>query len=450
LYTPEARADLKEEWEHGALSWSPDGKRLLFPDGKSHGRSMIYALDLATMDAKPITSPSEKIDGDFSPAYSPDGTHIAFARGTEGFVRDVYVRDVSGGEPKRLTFDNRYVSSLAWTADGSGIIFSSDRAGKTSLWRVDLAGGEPRRLPFGEDALAPAVARSGEMLAYAQRSAKWSIIRVPLGPASPNNAATKLLSSTEQDSAPRYSPDGTKIAFQSWRSGTQEIWVCSSSGTDLVKLTSYGGPLTGSPSWSPDGQQIAFDSRPDGRSHIYVIGVNGGVARAMTNGEYNDIVPSWSQDGQWIYFGSNRSGGWEIWRVAASGGQPQQVTRQGGFVGLPSADGKWVYFAKSDQAGIWRVAASGGEQTRVMEEPALGNWASWTVSGKSIYYLHQSPNATSINVFHTDTGRTERIRTLDRSPATYSGSTVSPDGKSLVYTDLTEAGSHITLVQNFR
>ena len=451
LYTPEARADLKEEWEHGALSWSPDGKRLIFPDGKtSHSRSMIYALDLGTMQAKPITSPSEKVDGDYSPAFSPDGTRIAFARGTEGFVRDVYVMDAGGGEPRRLTYDNRYVSSLAWTADGNAIIFSSDRAGKTSLWRTELSGGEPRRLPFGEDALAPAVSPGGMMLAYAQRSAKWSTVRVSLNPSPQSNAVSRLLSSTEQDSAPRFSPDGKHIAFQSWRSGTQEIWICSSSGNDLVKLTSYGGPLTGSPSWSPDGQQIAFDSRPRGHSHIYAIGVNGGVARAITDGEYNDIVPNWSADGQWIYFGSNRSGNWQVWRVASGGGDPQQVTRQGGFVGMTSADSRWLYFAKNDRAGIWRVPVEGGEETEVMNQPALGNWASWTLSGNSIYYLRESDKATAIEVLHLETGRTQRIHSLERAPAAYSGLTVTPDGKSLVYTDLTEAGSHITLVQNFR
>jgi Tol biopolymer transport system component/DNA-binding winged helix-turn-helix (wHTH) protein len=451
LYTPEARADLKEEWEHGALSWSPDGRQLIFPDGKtSHGRSMIYALDLGSMQAKPITFPSVKVDGDYCPVYSPDGNRIAFTRGTEGFVRDVYVMDANGGNPRRLTVDNRYVSSLTWTADGSAIIFSSDRAGKTSLWRVEVSGGEPRRLPFGEDALAPAISRGGEIIAYAQRSAKWSIFQVSLSTSPQSNAVRRLLSSTEQDSAPRFSPDGKHIAFQSWRSGTQEIWTCSSLGTDLAKLTSYGGPLTGSPSWSPDGQQIAFDSRPGGHSHIYVIGMNGGAARAITTGEYNDIVPNWSPEGRWIYFGSNRSGNWQIWKVPSNGGDPQQVTRQGGFVGMPSVDGRWVYFAKNDRPGIWRVPVEGGDETEVMQEPALGNWASWTLSGAGIYYLRESDQATAIELLHLDTGRTERVHSLERAPSAYSGVTVTADGKSLVYTDLTEAGSHITLVQNFR
>jgi hypothetical protein len=80
----------------------------------------------------------------------------------------------------------------------------------------------------------------------------------------------------------------------------------------------------------------------------------------------------------------------------------------------------------------------------------LGNWASWTLSGAGIYYLRESDQATAIELLHLDTGRTERVHSLERAPSAYSGVTVTADGKSLVYTDLTEADSHITLVQNFR
>jgi len=258
------------------------------------------------------------------------------------------------------------------------------------------------------------------------------------------------LSSTQQESAPQYSPDGTRIAFQSLRSGTQEIWVCRDGGTDLVRLTSFGGPLTGSPNWSPDGQQIVFDSRPEGHSHIYVIGLNGGQPRAVTHGDYNDIVPSWSRDGHWIYFGSNRSGSWQIWKVPAVGGQPQQVTKQGGFVGVESSDGKWLFYAKGDQPGIWQVPTQGGEEAQILKQPAVGDWGYWNVWKDSIYYLDTAGNTTVINAFNTTTRRTTRVYTLERTPPPFAGITVAPDGKSLIFTDLTEAGSHITLVENFR
>lgn len=439
----------KIEWNRAALSWSPDGKRLIFPDGKSaDSPSSIYALDLGTMSATAITAPTKLMDGDIGPAFSPDGKKIAFIRATENYVRDIYVMDAAGGEPRRVTNDNRYVNGIAWTGDSHSIVFASDRGGKFSLWRVSLRGGEPERLSVGGDgAFAPAISPRGDKLAYAQRAARHSILRIDLK--SPKSGATPLLSSTQQDSAPQFSPDGSKIAFESWRSGTQEIWVGASNGTDLVKLTSFEGPLTGSPSWSPDGQQLAFDSRPKGHSHIYVISVTGGTPRAVTEGDYNNIVPSWSADGQWIYFGSNRSGSWQIWKVPSKGGSPEQVTRQGGFVAIGSPDGNWVYFAKADAPGIWRVPASGGDESQVLAQPRVGDWGYWALRGNTIYYLNSSSSPASIDSFDLALRRNTRIHTVEPANRPSAGISVSPDLKSLVFTDLTEGGD-ITLVEHFR
>lgn len=452
LYATSAKIDVAVEWQRGALSWSPDGKRLIFPDGKStNKRSSIHSLDLATLQVTRITDPPTDVDGDFSPVFSPDGSKIAFVRATEGFVRDIYVMDSTGSDPpERLTFDNRLVSGIAWSSDGQSIIFSSDRGGKYGLWRKWLKGGEPERLPVGsEDAFGPAVARVGDALVYTQRSAKWSILRFPAK--NEKGMPTQLLASTQQDSAPQYSPDGTRIAFQSWRSGTQEIWICSSDGTDLVKLTSFGGPLTGSPSWSPDGREIAFDSRPKGHAHIYVMNVSSELPKAITDGDFNDILPTWSHDGRWVYFSSNRSGTWGIWKVPSQGGTPAQVSSAGGFLALESPDGKWIYYTKGDMPGIWRVPAQGGgAESMVVNEPAVGYWGYWTMMGDEIFYLDSSTATPSINAYNLKTRQKSRVHSLRRLPPPFAGITVSPDHKWLLYTDLSESGSHITLVEKFK
>jgi Tol biopolymer transport system component/DNA-binding winged helix-turn-helix (wHTH) protein len=439
------------EWERGSLSWSPDGKKLIFTDGKSaKSPSSIYSLRLDTLQTQKVTNPSELSDGDSSPAFSPDGSKIAFLRGTEGAVRDIFIAEASGGNPRQLTFDRRYVSGLAWTADSSAVVFSSDRGGKFSLWRISADGGAPVRLPVGgEDAFSPAISRQGNHLAYTQRSAKWSIVRVSLKNPQAKDAITRVLSSTQQDSFAHFSPDSTRIAFQSVRSGTQEIWLASIDGTNLVKLTSFEGPLTGSPTWSPDGRQLAFDSRPKGQSHIYVTNVEGGVPRALTDGAYNDIVPSWSRDGRWIYFGSNRTSGWQVWKVPVTGGEALQVTRQGGFVGTESWDGAYLYFAKADAPGIFRVPTHGGEEVQVTPQPRVGDWTNWGINQDGIYFLNSTVRPAAVEFYNFATGKTVRFKNLDRSTNDISSLTVSPDGKWLLYTDLGEAGSRITLVENF-
>jgi Tol biopolymer transport system component/DNA-binding winged helix-turn-helix (wHTH) protein len=439
----------KTEWERGALSWSPDGTHLLFPDGKSsRAPSKIYSLDLANGNAKPITAPPSSWDGDASPAFSPDGKKIAFVRGIEGWIRDIYVMDSSGGVPVRLTFDDRIVSSVAWTADSGTIVFSSNRAGKDSLWSVPVSGGSPERLPIGGDASNPTIAKEGNRLAYAQSSSTWSIRQVDLK--NPKASATTLWSSSEADSAPKFSPDGSRVAFQSLRSGTQEIWAVGSNGVNPVKLTSFEKGLTGSPSWSPDGSQLTFDARLKERSHIYSIRLEGGAPQTLTAGDFNDILPRWSPDGRWIYFGSNRSGAWQIWRVPSVGGTAEQVTRQGGFVGVASLDGQWLYFAKDDAAGIWRVPIGGGDEQQIVNQPANGYWGYWDLVKNGIYYLDQSTSPAAIGFADLNGGHRVKLHTLDHNPPPFAGITVAPDESFLLYNEETELGSHITLVDGFR
>jgi len=437
------------EWERGALSWSPDGRRLIFPDGKSSDSpSAIYSLDLAAASVQPITAPPSRWDGDSSPAFSPDGTKIAFVRGREGWVRDIYVMGAHGGEPMRLTSDDRMVSSLAWTADSSAIVFSSNRTGKYSLWKIAVTGGKPERLPVGsEDAFSPAISRAGS-LAYSQTSSMWSIRKVDLKSA--KAAATNLWSSTQQDSAPHLSPDGSKVAFQSWRSGSQEIWIASSDGRGPVKVTSFEKSLTGSPSWSPDGTQLAFDARPEGRSHIYSIRLDGGLPRALTDGDFNDILPSWSRDDHWVYFGSNRSGSWQIWKVPSNGGTPTQVTTQGGFVGVESHKGDWLYFTKSDKPGVFRIPVAGGTEQQIIDQPRVGYWGYWSVAEKGIYYLNKRNSKSTFEFSDLQGEHRAVMHTLDHNPPPYAGLTVTPDERSLLYNDEVEVGSHITLVEGFR
>ncbi len=439
------------EWDRATLSWSPDGKQLIFPDGKTASTpSSIYALSLDSLQARPITTPPKYWDGDVGPVFSPDGTRIAFLRAIDAAVRDIYVMDANGGTPKRITSDNRYVNAIAWSRDGLSMVFSSDRGGKFSLWRIPISGGKPVRLPVGgEDAFSPSIAPRGDRMVYAQSSSKWSIVQLKLDPASAKEPPAPVLSSTQQDSAPQVSPDGKHIAFQSWRSGTQEIWVASSNGSELAKLTSFERSLTGSPAWSPDGKQIAFDSRPQGHSHIFVISADGGLPKQITDGDSNDIVPSWSHDGQWIYFGSNRAGSWQIWRVPSGGGDPQQVTRNGGFVAIASLDGQYVYYARADAAGIWRIPVNGGTEVQVAPQPRIGYWGYWTVAKQGLYYLNSTTTPNTIDLATPD-GRVLHKRKLQATPPPFAGITVSPDGKSLLYTDLTEVGSHLTMVENFK
>jgi Tol biopolymer transport system component/DNA-binding winged helix-turn-helix (wHTH) protein len=457
LYTPQAMV----HWEQRALSWSPDGKSLIFPDGMPSGINM---LSVDTLQTRALTVPPHVWDGDVNPAFSPDGKEIAFIRAIEGAVRDIYIVPTAGGTPRQLTNDRRIVDTLAWTRDSSTILFSSDRGGKFALWKIARRGGKPQRLPFGtENATQPAVSLNSPLLLYTEGSATWSILGIHLHPGSEAKArhessphepgkADPVVSSTEQDSAPSFAPDGSRFAFQSWRSGSQELWIASRDGQTLRQLTSYGKGLTGSPSFSPDGQQVAFDARPEGHSHIFVVSANGGTARELTTGNSNDILPRWSADGQSLYFASNRSGAWQTWKIALANGKPQQITTKNGYLAMESPDGLWIYFTKNNEPGIWRIAATGSGpkiEERILPQPADGYWGYWAVTTRGIYFLNSTQPVWKIQLWDPKTQRISTVVTLDRQPPPFSGISVARDGDELLITDKVNASSHITLVQNF-
>ena len=434
-------------WDQNALSWSPDGKDLLFADHyPGQASSSIYRLKLDSLSAAPLASPPPGWEGDMDPAWSPDGRFIAFIRASESAVRDIYLLPASGGELRKLTNDGRDIDSITWSSDSNSVVFSADRGGKFALWKVNISGGEPSRLPVGvEDAYQPAMDRSGKRLAYTQSSALWSISGIALHGG--DHSPAPIVSSTLQDSAPSFSSNGLHFAFQSWRSGQQEIWIANSQGTEIHQLTHMSGSITGSPAWSPNSDQILFDSRPTDHSHIFVIAATGGDAKQLTSGDFNDILPRWSATAKCIYFRSNRSGRWQIWKMNADGSSPQPVTSGEAIIAAESPDGAWLYYARAEESGIWRMPINGGTEEKILPQPAAGFWGYWAVSPQGIYYLDASQKTPVIALLDPATKKISRVATMQSRPPIYSGITVSTVAQQLLMTDRRNVGSHITLVE---
>ena len=440
-------------YEYGnALSWSPDGKYLAFSGQRSPREpNSIFLLSRENLETRQITSPPAGFLGDSTPAFSPDGKVLAFVRGASSRDVEIYVMPATGGDAKRLTFDNRSGRSLAWTADSHDIVFSLWFYGNLRLWRVSASGGTPEQLAEGgEGGSTLAISRQGDRLAYSQESRDTDIWRVETSGSASMRRPTRLISSTRPDYGPQYSPDGKKIAFTSGRSGSNEIWVCDADGLNPVQLTSFAGPDVGSPRWSPDGRQIAFDSVAAGNRDIFVVGAEGGKPRRLTDGASDEVRPSWSRDGRWIYFGSNRTGEWQVWKKPAEGGNDVQVTQQGGREAFESFDGNFVYYTRGfGISGIWKAPVAGGDEVRVLDDAFQGFWA---LLDSGIYFvnLKATPNPT-IDFFSFATGRTKPVAAIEKELQLVAPSlAVSPDGRWILHAKVDRFESDIMLIENFR
>jgi Tol biopolymer transport system component len=440
--------------------FSPDGRALVIPDKNAASEPLsLHLLTLETGEKRKLTAPPAGMQGDYCPAFSPDGKWLAFVRSPRWSTDDLYVMPIAGGEPRRLTFDNLPINGLTWTTDSREIIFTSRRGGSTRhLWRVAAMGGTPAQVDtVGNDVLSPALSLHGNRLAYTQAFDDINIWRIELDAGGKVKSQTELIASTFGDHAPDYSPDGKQIAFASGRSGNNAIWVCESDGSKPRLLHSCGPYVTGSPRWSPDGRWIVFDSRScvagaNGNPDIYLISADGGQPRRLTDDPAEDVVPSWSRDGRWIYFGSNRGGSMQIWKMPVAGEQSTQVTTQGGYEAFESIDGQSLYYTKGrGLPGLWRSSTAGGKEEFVTDHHQAGLWRYWRVTSQGIYFATSTPAGSLLEFYNFANKQISEVTRPERGAERYvPGLAVSPDGRSLLYCRMDHSGSDIMMVENYR
>ena len=218
-------------------AWSPDGSKIAFRSVRD-GNTEIYVMNADGSGEVNLTNTSSQ---EANPAWSPDGSRIAFDS-FRGGNHDIYVMNADGSGQVNITNDAAFDEEPAWSPDGSRIAFTTDRDGNNEIYVMNADG----------------------------------------------SSFTNLSNNAAQDSTPAWSPDGSRIAFR--RNG--EVYVMNADSSNPVNLTN--DPTSDSyPDWSPDGSKIVFTSFRDGNSEVHVMNADGSAPVNLTNNPAQDYEPDW-------------------------------------------------------------------------------------------------------------------------------------------------------------
>jgi len=247
---------------------------------------------------------SDPVVQDFDPAWSPDGTKLAFVSSRTTVAYEIFTMNADGSAQTAVTNTGRGELQPAWSPDGTKIAFSSFRDNNSEIYVMNADGSAQTRLTNtslaseGEPAWSP----DGTKIAFACNCP--SGFGFDIWVMNADGSAPTLLTTTASpgsDADPVWSPDGTKIAFEhdvTSRFGPK-IFTMNPDGSDQTALTTTSELANFDPAWSPDGTKITFAAENFDDdfdvSQIYTMNLNGSALTRLTDptNPRGDRSPDW-------------------------------------------------------------------------------------------------------------------------------------------------------------
>ncbi len=397
-------------------------------------------MRIKVMDADgghPVTLTTTGVS--MAPAWSPDGTVIAYAyTAAQNTGRKLWLMNADGTNQRAFTTgpDHTDESIPTWSPDGRRVAFTSSReGGKYRIWVINADGSNP--VPLTTASYDTALQADIEQKVPAWQPSGFTNGRIVCSERLDDRGESQIISFapdghdpvylTEGGSniMPSWSRDGRRILFSSNRRDRRrtEIWVMDADGSGQRQLTfdTAGGNFT--PVESPDGSRIAFSGqRGNEPPEVWVMNGDGSHQRQLTQTPRLSsqpyawsLHPTWSADGKRIAYASTTSGSRQIWMMNADGSDQHQLTFGLG-PGYPDANvpswsynGAWITFwsgLERQYGEVWIMQPDGAGARRITEtlDPGNSDDPQWSPDGRYLVFGRNEGGGRSMCLVEVATG----------------------------------------------
>jgi eukaryotic-like serine/threonine-protein kinase len=391
-------------------------------------------------------------------AFSPDGRALGLSMvprtinvAPEKRGWQFWLLPFPSGEPmRRLQWWSDPVpraATFSWLADSRRIVFgmASLTSSGSELWMADLVEDRAWPLTIGPDSeLDPSASPSGQQVVFTRGESNYDVMELSLEGA----PARPVMATTRSESDPAWSSDGQLIAYVSDRNGQEEIWLTRREGgrwldRPLITQRDFGDDRTimlSAPSFSPDGQRIAYQrdaQKPIWPLRIWISLTSGGppVPLLPPSHEGFQSAPTWSPDGQWIAYTEWKDREWTLVKVRVGTGELPTVLRTDG---VPNATPHWSplndWITWETDRGFVLVSPDGGMERRLTDDHWLVH--TWSRNGSEVFGIRDTDDL-RLQVVAVDatTARTRVLADLGPSPPVNNpvkGLSVGADGHTLL------------------
>ncbi len=415
----------------------------------------IYAVSAAGGQPRQVTKPGSAPDdrAHLWPSVFPGNNGLIFTVWTGRTFNEARIEGLLFDSGKRKVLiegatSGRYLPSghLAYTRNGTLFVVGFDakrlevKGTPVPLIEGVMTGASNGDADFAVSNNGTLVFEPGTFTSF-QRNLVWM---------DRSGKATNITPEVKPYATPALSPDGKRIAL-TLESSTFDVWVYDLERDALTKVTFGADDYR--PHWSPDGKLLAYDSSKSGSQQVYVKhGIAQGEEVAVTDGPDSKGLWDWTPDGREIVFGrKNGTTGWDIYAAAVEGDHKPRPLVLGPFTqgqARVSPDGKWLAYA-SDESGQYEVfvQAMSDSSTRAQISSEGGTEPRWARSGSELLFRSKD-RLMSVKFQPGGEFNPGKPVLLFEDKAPWTGYDVAPDGRLLVVRDATDkaSGTQINVV----